>query len=423
MRELEELTCAVESLGRAGSFKDAAEGLTRWARDYTGCQAAILRMAEEGVNGIWLPSCRADGHSQAFSRDEAIVSGMECICGRVASGTTDPTLPFFTEGGSFHWGRLATLESTFAAEDLGLLRGRCIREGYQSLAVFPLIVDDDTIGSLQLADPQPDLFAGSVEVIEAVCRLAGRILIQHRTREREHALLETLQAALLPAAPPQIDGLTIGTSFHSATEMAGLGGDFYDVIDLGDEGALVLVGDVSGKGLEAAGAAAQARYAMTALVDKASDPAAFMSVANKHLLELLRRERFVASVACLIRPGAAMVTTCLAGHPAPLHLRGVVCEDVAAPHNPPLGVLADAGYVAATTELESGDLLVVYTDGVADSRRGNRRFDSRGIGEVLTAHPGGEPAELAAQICGAAAIFHDDMLPSDDRLVLAIRID
>ena len=81
------------------------------------------------------------------------------------------------------------------------------------------------------------------------------------------------------------------------------------------------------------------------------------------------------------------------------------------------------GYAAATTELERGDLLVVCTDGVADSRRGSRRFDTRGIAEVLTAHPASEPADLAAQICSAAAVFHDEMLPSDDRLVLAIRVD
>jgi len=301
MRELHELTAAIESLGRAATFKEAAEGLTRWARDYTGCQAAILRMAEEGVNGIWLPSCRVEGHSEAFSRDEAIISGVECICGRVASGTTDPALPFFTEGGSFHWGQLTSLESTFAADELGLLRGRCIREGYESLAVFPLIMDGDTIGSLQLADPQPHVFAGSVEVIEAVCRLAGRILVQYRTREREHALLETLQAALLPSAPPHIDGLTIGSSFGSTTEMAGLGGDLYDVIDLGGEGALVLVGDVSGKGLEAAGAAAQARYAITALVDKASDPAVFMC---DYLVLAIRVDSFSTDPACRARSSA-----------------------------------------------------------------------------------------------------------------------
>ena len=239
MRELQDLISAIEDLNRAATFAEAVEGLTRWARDYTGCQAAILRLAETGSDGVWLPSCVMDGHGEAFSRDEAMISGIECICGRVASGATDPTLPFFTEGGSFHWGRLASFESTFAAEDLGLLRGRCIREGYQSLAVFPLAVDGTAVGSLQLADERPDVFAGSIEVVEAVCRLAGRVLLQFRTREREHALLEILQAALLPKAPPQVAGLTIGASFRSATEMAGLGGDFYDVVDLGDEGTLV----------------------------------------------------------------------------------------------------------------------------------------------------------------------------------------
>ena len=110
-----------------------------------------------------------------------------------------------------------------------------------------------------------------------------------------------MQAALPPSAPPHIDGLTIGSSFGSATEMAGLGGDLYDVIDLGGEGALVLVGDVSGKGLEAAGAAAQAWYAITALVDKASDPAVFMC---DHLVLAIRVDSFSTDPACRARSSA-----------------------------------------------------------------------------------------------------------------------
>ena len=83
--------------------------------------------------------------------------------------------------------------------------------------------------------------------------------------------------------------------------MAGLGGDLYDVIDLGGEGALVLVGDVSGKGLEAAGAAAQARYAITALVDKASDPAVFMC---DYLVLAIRVDSFSTDPACRARSSA-----------------------------------------------------------------------------------------------------------------------
>ncbi|MBC7294415.1 MAG: hypothetical protein H5T84_10025, partial [Thermoleophilia bacterium] len=137
MRALRELTGIVEQLSQAVSFQDAVDRFVRWARTFTRCQAAVLRLIEEGESGSWLAAVRLDGTSPAFARDETLVDTAECICGRVASGSVDSSLPFFTAGGSFYWGRVGTIAQDFSPDKLGAVRGRCIRERYESVAVFP----------------------------------------------------------------------------------------------------------------------------------------------------------------------------------------------------------------------------------------------------------------------------------------------
>jgi len=427
MDALRNLTTIIEDLNQARSFKDAADRFTRGARTLTGCQAAILRMVEQGEEGSWLAGCTIDGPSEAFARDETLVGASECICGRVASGLTDPRLPFYTEGGSFHWGRLGTLTRDFATEEIGPLRGRCVREEYESLAVFPLRAGSRVVGSLHLADKRPDQFAGSVEVLESACRLAGDILLRHKAEERERAVLEAVQAALLPASPPKVAGLSIGVSFSSATDMARLGGDFYEVLDLGDPGVLILVGDACGKGVEAVATAARARYAMAAHASLGSDPASFMGTANEALLHLLPSERFVTAAACLIERGSGCVTTCLAGHPAPLRLttpRGAErgAAEIDAPHNPPLGILAGLRFAKRSEALAGDDVLLIYTDGVTDSRRNGTLFGIGGILRVALRYSDQDPADIARHVCVSATDYHDPLLPADDRLVMAVRM-
>jgi serine phosphatase RsbU (regulator of sigma subunit) len=423
MNDLQELTAVLEDLNRAASFQDVARHLTRWARVFTGCQAAILRLLQDEGKGPWLAGCVVDGAATAFARDEMMIHGAECICGRVAAGAIDGSLPCYTEGGSFVWGSLSTLATDFAAAQLGPLRGRCIKEKYESLAVFPLRAGGRMVGSLHLADTRPDRFNTSFVVVEAACRLAGDTLLRHKARERDQALLETIETALLPAVPPAVDGLNVGVSFTSATEMAHVGGDFYDVLDLGDAGALVLVGDVSGKGVEAVGTAARARYAIEAQASLTPDPVSFMSVANDSLARLLPTERFVAAAACLIDRRSGAMTTCLAGHPSPLLLTASGVIEIDAPHNPPLGLFSGLQFAGATQDLPAEGVLLVYTDGVTDSRHGDGSFGREGIVRAVEELPDHDPERIARSVCAGATRFHDHSLPSDDRLVVPVRRD
>lgn len=432
MNTLRELTALMESLGRAKSFSEAADRLTSWARQFAGCQAALLRLWEGQDGNVWLAGCASEGHAAAFVRDETVVGHSDCLCGRVASGQIDPSLPFFTHGGSFCWGHFGTLTQDFGDETVGALRGRCLDENYESVAIFPLRMDERIIGSLHLADPRPNHFQDSVEIIEAACRMVGPLLLSHLDRHREHAILEAIQAALMPAQPPAVAGVEIGVSFGSATELARLGGDFYDVLDLGAPGVLILAGDVAGKGVEAAGIAARARYVIDAQAGLDPRPVVFMERANRALALSLPPGRFVTVAACLVQPTTGKVTTCLAGHPAPLLLAASPSmatdppessgREVEAPHNPPLGVFAEREFASAEEYLQPGQVLLIYTDGVSESRRGSEVFGLNRIIEAARATPSQDPEQIARSVHKSALAFHDPALPDDDRLVIAVRL-
>lgn len=430
MNDLQELTTILEELNRAGTFQDAAERLVEWSRTFASCESAVLRLLQGDADPPWLAGCAMAGAPSAFARDETIIHGTECICGRVASGVTDPARPFYTPGGSFAWGRLSTLTTEFTPEEVGPLRGRCMEESFESLAVIPLRAGGQTVGSLHLADRRPDWFA-RLDVVEAVCRLAGDALLRYQTREREQAVLETIETALLPSVPPVVEGLEVGVSFASATEMAHVGGDFYDVLDLGETGTLVLVGDVSGKGIETVGTAARSRYLLETQARISPEPAKLMSAANDTLTNVLPPGRFVAVAACLIDPRSGALSVCLAGQPSPLLVTHSDLVELDAPHNPPLGLftgtrfqaaaqsMADAGI--AEDGLAEDGLLLFYTDGITDSRRGGHSFGMDEIADVVRTLADRDPQAVAHAVCAASRDFDDASRPADDRLVLAIR--
>lgn len=424
LQQLEELTSIIERLNLAGSFQDASNILTEWARSFTGCQSVLMRLVVDDGEDGWLGSCAMTGASESFARDESLVELSDCLCGRVTSGNTDPSCPCFTDRGSFMFGNMSKVTEVLSPEDCISLRGRCLVENYESVAICPIRAGGHIVGSLHMADPRPLAFEDTIDVVESVCRLAGDILLRYRCDERDQSLLDTIQSALMPPVPPKIEGISIGVSFGSATEMARLGGDFYEVIDLGSNGVLILVGDVSGKGLQAAGMAAQARFAISARAANARSLSEFMTSANEALARILPRDRFVAAVACLVDKKNGVVRTCLAGHPSPLHFASACGMEIDAPHNPPLGVFADATFQEASEPFKPGDILLIYTDGVADSRRNSDHyFGVEGIVRTVESLTH-DDLELAAQtVCREATEFHDPALAGDDRLVMAIRMN
>ena len=427
MHSATELTRVIERLATCATFAEAVDFLAEWARGYALCDVALVRMVAEGESsgegGPWIPACGQQGTTPNFRRDETFVAARECMCGRVMLRDVNVELPFFTDRGSFVWGRVSSMGSRFSPEQIGPMRGRCVDEGFESLAIFAILDHGRPVGVLHLADRKPDRFQDSVELIEEVCGQAGSILLKHQSAEFQRSLTDAIQAALLPLQPPRTGGLDIGACFASAAEVSQIGGDFYDVLEptLGE--VLLIVGDYSGKGLEAAGMAARTRYTLSALALQAQGPADLFNRANDRLATMLPHDRFVSAVACLLRPATGQLRMALAAHPAPLFLKetGDV-EELSMSRRPPLGAFAGTLYTEAVFQLHRTDVLLLYTDGITEARRDGEFFGIDGIAQVWAARRAGDLEVLARDICRAAGAFHDRPDSPDDRLVLAAQI-
>jgi len=419
MDDLQELTQIVERVAGSDSFGEAAETLTDWAVEFSGCEAAMLRLAQsESGAADWIPALVHRGLNGRFLQDEALIGAEECMCGRVCSGLSDPRLPFFTPGGSFVWGRVQSIAEEFPPEALGNVRGRCILEGYDSIAIFPLLGASGPVGSLHLADFAPEKFSATSPILEAVCQQCGPLLLRHQGKDREEALLRAVEAALLPPELPEISGLELAVAFTSATEMAQVGGDFYDALALESGDVLIYVGDVCGKGLQAAGMAARARHGITKLAGTCSNPGELLVQSNEFLAQTLPAGRFVTLVVCRYARNGELLAA-VAGHPFPLRLeRGGELAEIVLPTNIPLGLDHDASFASGSGRLSEDPVLLLYTDGITDSRRRGQLFGLEGIGSVWRDSRSRPLSDLPKTLCCESERFHEDRRSQDDRLVV-----
>ncbi len=357
----------------------------------------MLRVVErEGGADGWIPAVVHRGLSARFLQDEALIGAEECMCGRVCSCLGDPALPFFTVGGSFVWGRVQSIADEFTPQALGNVRGRCILEGYDSIAILPLAGQNGPIGSLHLADFAPEKFSGSIDILEAACWACGPLLARHEKKERQRALLEAAEAALLPRELPQIPGLELAVAFTSATEMAQVGGDFYDAVALPSGEVSIFVGDYCGHGIEAAGMAARARHGISDLVRTCPDPdpAELLARANEFLTEVVPAGRFVTLVFCH-HSGEGELGAAVAGHPRPLRLvQGGAPEEIVLPPNMPLGLDSNATFASETIRFSR----VRYCcSTLTASPTLAAMASSSGLGESPTS--GGKPRAARFPIC------------------------
>ena len=419
----------LEGVQSAPNFEAAADRLTDWAVEVTGCQAAMLRFREvdpendsdgDSQREPWIPVLVERGFGCSFLRDEVLIADEECLCGRVCRGCLDDRFPFFTPSGSFSWGAVQRMAMDYPVQSLGNVRGRCIAEGFESLLIVPLLGPDASpIGCLHLADTRPDKFVDHVELLEAVGRLAGPMLLRFSLEDRQASVIKAVETALAPPILHRVSGLDVAVSYSSATETAHLGGDFYDVIELDGGGVILVVGDYSGRGIAAAGMAARARHAIATTARSVHTPGLLLALAEEALRGRLPQHRFVTAVVCRYSPGGGLESA-VAGHPPPLLLdAGGGVREIALPPSPPLGYLDGIEPRTTSARLAAAQTLLLYTDGITESRQGSSFFGIEGIAAFWRTNPGREPADLTAGLCKLSADFHQKGLAPDDRLALA----
>jgi serine phosphatase RsbU (regulator of sigma subunit)/PAS domain-containing protein len=332
----------------------------------------------------------------------------------VASVLLDGNARLFATGGNDALRALAgDDEEAFAhAERLGL----------RSLLSVPLRAGDRVIGTVTMATDESARVLGDNE-LELASELAARagIAVENaRLHAARTHIATTLQRSLLPPRLPSVPGLTLAARFRAAGEASEVGGDFYDVFDV-DGAWMVVIGDVTGKGPEAASVTSLARYTMRTAAEYESSPAGVLERLNAALLGPERRQ--LCTVVCgriVTGPdGSATVTLACAGHPAPFRLRDGRAEPIPVA-GPLLGAFETSRWIEQTVHLAAGESLVLYTDGVTDTRGDEERFGVDRLASVLAPASDLEPDEVATRIDEALTEFQRGA-QRDDVALLVMR--
>ena len=308
-----------------------------------------------------------------------------------------------------------------AAQDPGHLE--LLQEvGFRSVLIVPLLAGTRTIGALTLVltSEARRFTPADVALAEELGRRAGTAVENARLFTERGRIAELLQASLLPDMLPPLAGWDTATLFRPAGDMNLVGGDFYDALPT-EQGMLVCVGDVVGKGAVAAALTGRVRHALTSAVALGiSLPRALEHVNG--LLLARPRQSMCTIAAALLREDAdgAHAVLCLAGHPPAVVVRASGKASFAPGHGTVLGAVPDATAPPERIDLEPGDALVLYTDGVTDAGGEDERF---GFDRLLACLGGAgttAPEGLVAALERALAAFGRGP-QRDDVAVLAVR--
>jgi PAS domain S-box-containing protein len=297
------------------------------------------------------------------------------------------------------------------------------RLGLRSAMFVPMSARGRTFGALSLcargrAFDEDDLYLA--EELAARCAIAvdNARLFRERTR-----IARTLQESLLPPLLPELPGVEVGARFHAAGQGYEVGGDFYDVFEIGGGTFGVAIGDVCGKGPDAAAVTALARYTLRAAALTEPSPAQVLRTLNAAILKQPGDRRFCTAAYVRFEPTATgmQATVAAGGHPLPLALRAGAEASEAGTPGTLLGVVPDPDIEDVTIDLFPGDSLVLFTDGVTEARAPKRVWGTNDLARFVGSHEPLRAAAIAERIeRGALSAQADE--PRDDVAIVVLKV-
>jgi serine phosphatase RsbU (regulator of sigma subunit) len=281
------------------------------------------------------------------------------------------------------------------------------------------------LGSMLMGHRMPRAFDRRAErLLAGLCdHLAVALENAELFQERAH-VARALQQTLLPPLLPAIPGVELAARYRATGAGNLVGGDFYDVFEVGDGEWGVVLGDVSGFGPEAAALTGLARYTVRAVAGQ-EEPGGVLRVLNRALCRQHTDDRFCSAVYLRLCPnedGSVALKVAVGGHPPPLVVRdsGTVTPLVL-DESMLLGLFTDAQLCDRDVELSPGDSLVLYTDGVVEARDpGGQQFGQERLEELLT-RAAGRTADGIARRVDLSALDFSEGRTLDDVAVVVIR--
>ncbi|MEV7309742.1 PP2C family protein-serine/threonine phosphatase [Streptomyces microflavus] len=275
------------------------------------------------------------------------------------------------------------------------------------ISVSTLRARGRVVGSITFVYQRPEARLPSSAFLRSLATRAALSIDNALLYElRRHAVL-SLQEHLLPSQLPVTDQWDLSASYEVGDPMLDVGGDFYDAVTRPDGSIALLIGDVCGRGAEAAALTGLARHTLRTLLEQGTDPGTALSRLNRALRQE-RASRFLTAVVTTLAPradGTALLTTCSAGHPSPLVLRsdGTVSEVLTG--GLLLGVLDDVSYESHEELIGPDDTVVLFTDGLTESREAGGAFFESILPVRLAALRGFDAAHIAESLTQQAKAY------------------
>ena len=288
-------------------------------------------------------------------------------------------------------------------------------------AIVPVALPTEVVASLGIYSFRPGAPL-TQETVEAATALAGQAALaidNARLYQQQKQFADTMQRSLLPRSRPVIEGLEVGEVYEPSARVD-VGGDVYDFLALDDGRLAVVLGDVTGHGVDATADMAMAKFVFRSLAREHSEPADFLASANEVICSEIGPGKFISMSYVVVDGRSGRVSGASAGHPAPriVHPDGSVRGLEA--HGLVLGIDGGQTYAESEADLPPGASLVLYTDGVIEARRDGELYGDDRLDALLAEQRELSARALAEAVAEDARDFAGGDL-SDDLAVVVIR--
>jgi PAS domain S-box-containing protein len=290
--------------------------------------------------------------------------------------------------------------------------------GLRAAAIVPMRIGERILGTMTLVSAESARALGQFEVdlAEQVASRAAVAIENARLYGERSLMAHTLQQSLLPDELPEIPGYELAAAYIPAIQSSAVGGDFYDVWNI-DGAWMVVIGDVTGKGVGAAALTSLVRHSIRAASEFESSPAQLLARVDSILTK--QRQRSICTALCLRLEGDH-IHCAVGGHPLPIYVEESGIETVGE-SGPLLGGFNDAEWQDTVLRVEPGGSLVVYTDGVTDAvGEDGSRFGLQRLHDILGAAGGLSAAALVERLVSSLERFQTS-IHADDTATLVLR--
>jgi serine phosphatase RsbU (regulator of sigma subunit) len=288
-------------------------------------------------------------------------------------------------------------------------------------AVVPVALPTEVLASLGVFSFRPGspLSDATLEAAEAIAAQAALAIDNARLYQQQKQFADTMQRSLLPRSRPVVAGLEVGEVYQPSARVE-VGGDLYDFLTLEDRRLAVVLGDVTGHGVDATADMAMAKFVFRSLAREHPEPADFLAAANDVICSEIGPGKFISMSYVVVDGAHGRIAGASAGHPSPRIVLPDGSTRQLEAHGLVLGIDSGQEYAASQTELPVGASLVLYTDGVIEARRDGELYGDERLDALLAERHELQARALAAAIAEDAREFAGGDL-SDDLAVVVIR--